>query len=83
MKAFITVMGHDTVGVVAKVSGLCSELNINIEDVPIFSLSHYKCNQGIWRDTDFTVFLLIHLVPPFLSESSALPGEAVLLHSAA
>ena len=33
MKAFITVMGHDTVGVVAKVSGLCSELNINIEDV--------------------------------------------------
>ena len=31
MKAFITVMGHDTVGVVAKVSTLCSELNI--EDV--------------------------------------------------
>ena len=27
MKAFITVMGHDTVGVVAKVSGLCSELS--------------------------------------------------------
>lgn len=33
MKAFITVIGHDTVGVIAKVSGLCSELNINIEDV--------------------------------------------------
>ena len=33
MKAFITVMGHDTVGVVAKVSTLCSELDINIEDV--------------------------------------------------
>ena len=33
IKAFITVMGHDTVGVVAKVSGLCSQLNINIEDV--------------------------------------------------
>ena len=33
MKAFITVIGHDTVGVVARVSGLCSELNINIEDV--------------------------------------------------
>ena len=32
MKAFITVIGHDTVGVVARVSGLCSELNINIED---------------------------------------------------
>lgn len=33
MKAFITVIGHDTVGVIARVSGLCSELNINIEDV--------------------------------------------------
>ncbi len=33
MKAFITVVGHDTVGVVAKVSSLCSEMNINIEDV--------------------------------------------------
>ncbi|MGN0708046.1 MAG: ACT domain-containing protein [Faecalibacterium sp.] len=33
MKAFITVVGHDTVGVIAKVSGLCSELGINIEDV--------------------------------------------------
>jgi ACT domain-containing protein len=33
MKAFITVMGRDTVGVVAKVAALCSTLNINIEDV--------------------------------------------------
>ena len=33
MKAFITVVGQDTVGVVAKVAGLCSQLNINIEDV--------------------------------------------------
>ena len=33
MKAFITVIGHDTVGVVARVAGLCTELNINIEDV--------------------------------------------------
>lgn len=33
MKAFITVIGHDTVGVIAKVSTLCSALNINIEDV--------------------------------------------------
>lgn len=30
MKAFITVIGHDTVGVVARVAGLCTEL---IEDV--------------------------------------------------
>ena len=33
MKAFITVVGHDTVGVIAKVSGLCAELGINVEDV--------------------------------------------------
>jgi ACT domain-containing protein len=33
MKAFITVVGHDTVGVIAKVAGLCAELNINVEDV--------------------------------------------------
>ena len=65
MKAFITVMGHDTVGVVAKVSGLCSELNINIEDVTqsilqgmfaiimLVDLSH--CNVGheeLHRRTD-------------------------------
>ena len=33
MKAVITVIGRDTVGVIAKVSAVCAELNINIEDV--------------------------------------------------
>ena len=33
MRAVITVVGRDTVGVVAKVSQVCAELNINIEDV--------------------------------------------------
>ena len=33
MKAVITVIGHDTVGVIARVSAVCAELNINIEDV--------------------------------------------------
>ena len=33
MKAVITVIGHDTVSIVAKVGALCAELNINIEDV--------------------------------------------------
>ena len=32
MKAFITVIGHDTVGVVAKVAALCCELN----ETPVF-----------------------------------------------
>lgn len=33
MKAVITVIGRDTVGVIARISGVCSELGINIEDV--------------------------------------------------
>ena len=33
MKAFVTVIGHDTVGVIARVSGLCAELGITVEDV--------------------------------------------------
>ncbi len=33
MKAFITVIGKDTVGVIARVSGLCAQLGINVEDV--------------------------------------------------
>ena len=33
MKAVITVVGKDTVGVVARVGGVCGNLNINIEDV--------------------------------------------------
>ena len=33
MKAVITVIGRDTVVVIARVSVVCAELNINIEDV--------------------------------------------------
>ena len=33
MKAVNTVIGRDTVGVIAKVSAVCAELNINVEDV--------------------------------------------------
>ena len=33
MKAVITVVGKDTVGVVARVGGVCGNLNINIEDI--------------------------------------------------
>lgn len=33
MKAVITVIGKDTVGVVARISAVCSKLNINIEDM--------------------------------------------------
>jgi ACT domain-containing protein len=33
MKAVITVIGKDTVGILAKVSGLCAADNVNVMDV--------------------------------------------------
>ena len=43
MKAVITVIGQDTVGVVAKVSAVCAELNINIEDVTQSIMQNMVC----------------------------------------
>ena len=40
MKAFITVIGHDTVGVVAKVAALCCELQINLTRQEVFDAMH-------------------------------------------
>ena len=59
MKAVITVIGRDTVGVVAKVSAVCAELNINIEDV----------SQSIMQD----MFCMIMLVD--LSKANAEAAE--------
>lgn len=59
MKAVITVIGQDTVGVVAKVSAVCAELNINIEDV----------SQSIMQD----MFCMIMLVD--LSKANAEAAE--------
>ncbi|HIV88045.1 MAG TPA: ACT domain-containing protein [Candidatus Pygmaiobacter gallistercoris] len=33
MKAVITVVGKDTVGILAKVAGVCAEANVNVEEV--------------------------------------------------
>ena len=33
MRAFITVIGRDAVGILAKVSAVCAEYNVNIVDV--------------------------------------------------
>ena len=56
MKAVITVIGKDTVGVVAQVSATCAELNINIEDMTqsimqemfcmIMLVDLTRCNAG-------------------------------------
>lgn len=50
MKAVITVMGKDCVGVIAKISNLCSQMNINIEDV----------TQSIMQDM-FCMIMLVNL----------------------
>ena len=33
MKAVVTVVGRDTVGILARVAGVCAETNVNIEEV--------------------------------------------------
>lgn len=43
MKAVITVIGRDTVGVVARVSAVCAEMNINIEDITQSILQEMFC----------------------------------------
>lgn len=50
MKAVITVVGKDTVGVIAKVSGVCAQLNINVQDV----------TQSIMQDM-FCMIMLVDL----------------------
>ena len=50
MRAVITVVGKDTVGVVAGVSRVCAELNINIQDV----------SQSIMQDM-FCMIMLVDL----------------------
>lgn len=41
MKAVITVVGRDSVGIIAKVSALCSEYHANIVDITQSVLSEY------------------------------------------
>ena len=43
MRAFITVIGRDAVGVIARISTVCSELNINIQDVTQSILQEMFC----------------------------------------
>ena len=50
MKSVITVVGKDTVGVIAKVSGVCAQLNINVQDV----------TQSIMQDM-FCMIMLVDL----------------------
>lgn len=50
MKAVVTVVGHDTVGILAKVSTVCAKHNANIVDV----------SQSVMQDL-FTMVMLIDI----------------------
>ena len=50
MKAVITVIGHDTVGILAKVRSACAEKGANIIDV----------TQSVMRDM-FTMIMLVDI----------------------
>lgn len=41
MKAVITVIGKDTVGILAKVSGTCAEVNANVAEVTQSIMQEY------------------------------------------
>ena len=50
MKAVVTVVGRDTVGILAKISAVCAEYNANIMDV----------TQSVMQDL-FTMLMLIDI----------------------
>ena len=50
MKAVVTVVGYDTVGILAKVSAVCFEYNANILDV----------TQSVMKDL-FTMVMLLDI----------------------
>ena len=50
MKAVITVIGHDTVGILHKVSGICAEKNANVIAV----------TQSVLQDL-FAMFMLVDI----------------------
>ena len=71
MKAIVTVIGYDTVGILAKVSAVCAENNANIIDV----------TQSVLKDM-FTMVMLIDisdLTDDFAAQLQAYAHEAVAL----
>ncbi|MBO5495153.1 MAG: ACT domain-containing protein [Eubacterium sp.] len=55
MKAVITVVGKDTVGILAKVSGICAEYKVNIIDVSQTVMDDMFCMIMMADITDSTV----------------------------
>ena len=50
MKAVVTVIGHDTIGILHKVSGICAEHNANVVEV----------TQSVLQDL-FAMFMLVDI----------------------
>ena len=46
MKAVVTVVGRDTVGILAKIAGVCAETNVNVEEVTQSILSDLCHDHG-------------------------------------
>ena len=55
MKAVITVTGRDSVGIIARVSTLCTEYNANIVDITQSVLSEYFAMIMLVEITDMKV----------------------------
>ena len=49
MKAIVTVIGKDKVGIIAKVSGLLSSLDVNVEDISQTILQDYFAMMMLGR----------------------------------
>ena len=61
MKAVITVVGKDMVGILAKVSNLCADCNVNILEV----------TQSILQDMFCMIMLLRYVMPGSDSAASS------------
>ena len=61
MKAVLTVIGKDTVGILAKIANLCAARNVNIDDVTQTVMQEYFCMIMMCDidkiNTDFAVFV--------------------------
>ncbi len=55
MKAVITVIGRDSVGIIAKVANLCADYSANIEDITQSVLKEYFAMIMLVNIKDITV----------------------------
>lgn len=59
MKAIVTVIGKDRVGIIAKVSNVLADNRVNIMDISQTILQDYFAMMMLVDLTDMTIFLLL------------------------